>query len=178
MSAILGGLGGSSGGGNWWDSALNFIGDNIKPIAGIAATGYGIYESDRQRSKQVDELRRQAEEEFARRQALQAQQGAYSSAASAAAAAAARQNEANRIAALKRQMQIERRGFNKASGMLQPYADMAGRIMPQMEGAYSGALNNANLLAQYIFNPAMMQKLNQGVPAYSVKLPFKLPMEG
>lgn len=155
--------------------------DFIKPVASVVGGLWDGYQQHSTGSDFADALRAQEDRRYADAKQYydaytnwlgQSQAAAGSAAAANAAAAAA--TDANRRAALKRAMKFQKKQYNQAQGMYQPYADVGRRLLPQAEQTYGNSLGGMNLLFGYLNSPGQLAKLNQAAPVTATNI-GKLP---
>lgn len=101
----------------------------------------------------------------------EAGQSAAANAAANARYAASAATEANRQAAAKKAQKTMDKTYAQTMGMYLPYKQVADATLPKMSGAYNQSLENMAQLAGMIFTPEGIKKMNQSVPATSVKMP-------
>lgn len=152
-----------------WEDIGNWISSNKDWLAPVAKIGVGAYQTMNQNNANSDYaslINNATQEDYNQQKAnydaaVQAQQ-------SNMAAAAA--NNAAKLAAQRKALEAETAKYNEAMGYLKPFRESAKRILPKQEKTYTDTLGGlSNLMALYQ-SPEMMAKLNQSVPAYSVKM--------
>lgn len=164
--------------------AVSSIGDwygkNEKLIGGLANAGKNIYQSFNQagarqdtRSGIADILEKQALAELDYQNRFndwQAKNSAANAAASAAAsraaaatrnanAAATRQaqmaNDAAELAAAKKALGVQKKGYGQIGATYQPMIDQLQTLLPKQSANYGQFLDTSSLLSQYLSNKVM-----------------------
>lgn len=92
---------------------------------------------------------------------------AASNANSAAARKAAMQTDKNKKKAEKKANTEINAVYDKTMATYDPYVQMAGQLMPQMQKSYEGGLNTSALLDAYLKKPENMALLNGSTSAAS-----------
>lgn len=164
---------------SWWDSGIDWLGDNWQEVAGAAAGAYGIYNKTKAQNAYNDYLK-QAEQDKADQtnafndwQYANAQnEHAASAGNSAAQMAAMQQNEANRLKAALRASKYSKTMYKKLLKMYEPYRKTAAMLLPQMTQTYQNSLGLQNAMGQYVQSPQQMAKLDAPVAAYNVNIPL------
>lgn len=154
---------------------------------GLGTSLYGAYEKSRQNDNYQDALRAREQRNYddskagyeAYQQYLNqwnqadAANSAASAASSRASAAAAAATERNRQKAAKKAQNVQNKAFGKSEALLKPYADVGLQLLPQVQAAYGGGLNNLNLLSAYVNDPSRMARMD--TPTSALQTDFKLP---
>ena len=167
--------------GGIFDEIGGFISDNaswLKPLTSIGTGLAGGYKDSSNQQAYIDSLYKaeQANYDEAKRQYdYQNQVGAANAAQSAAnaraRAGAASATEANRQKASKKAFKQKNKGNKMIEGLYKPFADSDARILPLMEGLYSGGAKNAGMAGAYFSSPEQMAKIGGSTPAYDIKIP-------
>lgn len=151
----------------------------LKPVLNVGGSIYSQYQKNKGAQGALDAQRQSEQQNYD--DAL-AEQQAYNNyvdevnmydwqnAQSRAAAAA--QQDALRRRYAKKAAKKQREYYNEAKGIYLPYQQTGARLLPQMEGTYSGGLNNLNSLSKLTMSPESLAKLNSSKAAFEVGVPL------
>lgn len=157
----------------------DFIGDNIKPITGLVTGLGGAYMNNRNQDAYLDSLRNAEQRNYDESKAYYdaytnylGQKNAAGAASRASSASAARANQAAGMAAGKKALKQEKKGFKQLKDIWSPYMETGKQILPMMANNYGMGSGNLSRMNEVFKGTDFQNKLKQSIPSYQVDVPI------